>query len=100
MTCPSENNMDARHVEKLQKYQQLAFEIRETTRVQCNKNPNHFWLLRWVHETSDKPNWTTDIRREENKNDIERNGEDSTIWKWKYNKESAIMTNTRKVPQV
>ena len=29
MACPSENNVDAKHAEKLQKYQQLAFEIRE-----------------------------------------------------------------------
>lgn len=54
-------------------------DLRETTRVQCNDNFNRYWLLRWRHETSGKPNWTTDIRREENKSDIERNGEDSTI---------------------
>ena len=29
MARPSENNVDAKHAEKLQKYQQLAFEIRE-----------------------------------------------------------------------
>ena len=29
MACPSENNVDAKHADKLQKYQQLAFEIRE-----------------------------------------------------------------------
>ena len=29
MACPSENNVDAKHAEKLQKYQQLAFEIRD-----------------------------------------------------------------------
>ena len=29
MVCPSENNVDAKHAEKLQKYQQLAFKIRD-----------------------------------------------------------------------
>ena len=29
MACPSENNVDAKHAEKLQKYQQLAFETRD-----------------------------------------------------------------------
>ena len=29
MACPSENNVDANHVEKLKKYQELALEIRE-----------------------------------------------------------------------
>ena len=29
MVCPNENSVDTRHAEKLQKYQQLAFEIRE-----------------------------------------------------------------------
>ena len=29
MTCPSENNVDAKLAEKLQKYQQLSFEIRQ-----------------------------------------------------------------------
>ena len=29
MACPCKNNVDAKHEEKLQKYQQLAFEIRE-----------------------------------------------------------------------
>ena len=29
MACPSENNVDVKHAEKLQKYQQLAFVIRE-----------------------------------------------------------------------
>ena len=27
MVCPSANNVDAKHAEKLQKYQQLVFEI-------------------------------------------------------------------------
>ena len=76
MACLSENNVDTKHAEKLQKYQQLAFDIRQTARVQCNDNPNRYWLFRW---RSDKQNWTTDIRREENKGGIEGNGEDSTI---------------------
>ena len=29
MACPSEKNEDGKHAEKLQKYQQLRFEIRE-----------------------------------------------------------------------
>ena len=29
MSCPNEGNVDAKHMEKLEKYQQLAFEIRE-----------------------------------------------------------------------
>ena len=29
MACPSKSNVDANHAEKLQKYQQIAFEIRE-----------------------------------------------------------------------
>ena len=29
MVCPSYKNMDLKHAEKLQKYQQIAFEIRE-----------------------------------------------------------------------
>ena len=29
MACPSENNVDAKHTEKLQKYKQLALKIRE-----------------------------------------------------------------------
>ena len=29
MTCPSENNVNAKHTEKLQKCRQLAFEARE-----------------------------------------------------------------------
>ena len=91
MAWLSENNVDANQAEKLQKYQQLAFEIRERerergrgrgrgrTRIQCNDNPNRYWLLRWRHETSDKLNWMTDIRQEENKSNIERNGEGSAI---------------------
>ena len=72
------------------KYQQLAFEITERggTRVQCNNNTNCYWLLRRRHETSDKPSWMSNITREENKSDIRRNGEESTIWKWNCNKES------------
>ena len=79
MACPNENNVDAKHEEKLQKYQQLAFEIRETTRVQCNDNSNRYWLLTRRNERSGKPNWSTNIRQEENKSDIEQNGEGSTI---------------------
>ena len=70
---------------------------REMTRVQCNDNPNRCWLLRWRHETSGKPNWTTDVRLEVSKSNSERNDEDSFIRKWKYNKESAIRTNTRRL---
>ena len=29
MACPSKNNVDAKHAEKVQKYQQLAVKIRE-----------------------------------------------------------------------
>ena len=29
MVCPSKSNVDANHAEKLQKYHQIAFEIRE-----------------------------------------------------------------------
>ena len=29
MACPSKNNVDAKHAEKLQKYQKLALKIRE-----------------------------------------------------------------------
>ena len=32
MDCPSEGNVDAKHAEKLQKYQQLATEIRQRQR--------------------------------------------------------------------
>ena len=39
------------------------------------------------------------MRREESKSDIEGNGEDSTVSRWKYNKESAIRTDTRRVTQ-
>ena len=56
MTYPSEDNADAKHAEKLQKYQQLTFEIRERETKSC------YWLLMWRYETSDKPNWTTDFR--------------------------------------
>ena len=52
---------------------------RETTKAQCNDNPNRYWLRRRRHETRDKPNWTTDIKGEENKSDIKRNSEDNTI---------------------
>ena len=100
MACPNESNVHAKHEEKLQKYEQLALEIRETTRAQRSDNSNRYWLLTWRHETSGKPNWTTSIKQEENKSDIERNGEGSTIWKWKYNKESAIRTNTRRLMQI
>ena len=79
MACPNESNVHAKHEEKLQKYQQLALKIRETTRVQCSDNSNRYWLLTRRHETSGKPNWTTSIKQEENKSDIERNGEGSTI---------------------
>ena len=34
LAFPNENNVDAKHAEKLQKYYQLAFEVRERTRVQ------------------------------------------------------------------
>ena len=44
-----------------------------------NGNPNSYWLLRWRHETSDKPDLTTDITLEKNKSDIKRNGGGSTI---------------------
>ena len=77
--APGENNVDAKYVEKLRKHQQFAFEIRETIRVQYNYSLNRYWLLRWRHDMSDKPYWTIDTRREENKSDIKRNGEDSTI---------------------
>ena len=52
-----------------------------------NDNPNCYWLLRWKHEMNDKPNWMTDIRRKENQSKMEQDGEDSTILKWKYNKQ-------------
>ena len=52
---------------------------RKTTRVQFNGNPNSYWLLRWRHETSGKPDLTTDITLEKNKSDIKRNGGGSTI---------------------
>ena len=55
--------------------------------------------LRWRDETSNKPNWVPNIRGEENKSDIEGNGEDSTVLRWKYNKESAIRIDTRRMTQ-
>ena len=55
--------------------------------------------LRWRDETSNKPNWVPNIRGEENKSDIEGNGEDSTVLRWKYNKESAIRIDTSRMTQ-
>lgn len=54
-------------------------DLRETTRVQCNDNPNCYWLRKGRHELNDKPYWTTDIRGQENKSDIKRNGKGSTV---------------------
>ena len=73
IVCPSENKVDVKHAEKLQKYQQLGFEIRER---QLGYNVMIIPIVigclgGWEYETSDKPNWTTDIRQEENKSDIE-----------------------------
>ena len=76
MARSSKNNVDANHAEKIQKYPTTH---RQTTRVQCNDNPNCYWLLGWRHGTSDILNWTTAIRRQENKSGIERNGEEGTI---------------------
>ena len=46
MVCPSDNNVDAKHAEMVQKQPQLAFGIRETITVQFNNNHNCYWLLR------------------------------------------------------
>ena len=68
MACSSKSNVNANHAEKLQKYQQIAFEIRE------RRTGYNVMIIPIVLAA-----WTTDIRREENKSDIEQNGEDSTF---------------------
>ena len=96
----AKKNVDAKPAEKLQKYQQSAFEIRKK-QLGCKVILISVLIvcLRWRDETSNKPNWVRNIRREENKSDIDGNGEDSTVLRWKYNKESAIRTDTRRVTQ-
>ena len=51
---------------------------RETTRLQFNAIFIGC-LVRSGHETKDKTNLTIDLRREENKSNIEQNGKGSTI---------------------
>ena len=74
MACPSENNVDAKHAEKLQKYQWLAFKIRQK---QLEYNVMIIPIINGClgggmrRVTNQTGQLISDIRRKENKSDIE-----------------------------
>ena len=49
MACPQQRNIEAKRLEKLTKYRQLAYESRETSRIRNYGCTTGNWNPRWWH---------------------------------------------------
>ena len=99
MTCPSENNVDAKHTKKLQKYQQFAFEIRER---RLGYNVMIILIVTYCLGGGMRQvtNQNGRLISDEKKTRAISNEMVKHYLKVKYNKESGITTNTRRVTQM